>query len=170
MKGDKVKKPIFKRWWFWLLAVVLVIAVLTPKNKTDKPDTEVPAEAEGTASEEATQAEEPLSFVLMDSEVGDYGVEVVLNEGTEFEEHEIAYYIPAGNYLVENLNAKGSGQVTVCSGLPELAGEWESFVIDDSCADPLVVMAGESKELEIKEGQFIILSDETNNFQFTLRQ
>ena len=169
MKGDKVKKPIFKRWWFWLLAVVLVIAVLTPKNKTDKPDTEVPAAAEETVVEEATPAEKPLSFVLMDGEVGDYGVEVVLNEGSEFEEHEIAYYIPAGTYLVDNLNTKGSGQVTVYSGLPELDGEWESFVADENCAPPIVVMPGESKELEIKDGQFIVLSDEVSNFQFTLQ-
>jgi hypothetical protein len=25
--GDKVKKPIFKRWWFWVLAIIVIFAV-----------------------------------------------------------------------------------------------------------------------------------------------
>ena len=41
--------------------------------------------------------------------------------------------------------------------------------MDDNCARPIVVMAGDEKELEIKEGQFVVLSDETSNIKFTLK-
>ena len=122
-----------------------------------------------TETETQSQETEPFSFVLMDGELGEYGVEVVLNQGTESEEHEITYYIPAGTYIVKNQNDKRAGQVTVYSGGPIKNGEWEEFVADEHCASPIVVMAGESKELEIMEGQFIVLSDGTSNIQFTLK-
>ena len=172
---EKVKKPLFKRWWFWAIIVLLVIGMFSPKkeSKTEPIKDEPVKTEEAPAVQEPEKAEEPeeqaLSFVLMDDEVGDYGVEVVINEGTEFEEKEIAYYIPAGVYTVANLEEKGGGQITVYSGLPVKNGEWEEFVADENCASPIVVMAGEEKELEIKEGQFVVLSDKTSNIQFTLK-
>ena len=105
--------------------------------------------------------EEKVSFVLID-DVGEYGTEVVLNEGTEFEEKEIEYHIPEGSYYVTNNNTS-TVQITICSGGPEYDGEWQSFVIDDNCDDPVVLMSGETKDIVIKEGQFVILSDDKNN-------
>ena len=170
MKEGTVKKSLFKRWWFWLVVIIVVIAIITPKSNKDAQQTAEPAQAaEPTQEEEPAQEEDSLSFVLMDDEIGEYGVEVILNEGTEFEEHEIAYYIPAGTYTVTNLDEKGGGQVTVYSGGPEYDGEWQYFVADDNCAAPIVVMAGESKDLEIKDGQFVVLSDRTSNIQFSIK-
>ncbi len=40
MKAEKGKKPIFKRWWFWLIILVFLVAIFTPNDKTD---TEQPA-------------------------------------------------------------------------------------------------------------------------------
>lgn len=183
MKEAKVKKPIFKRWWFWAIVVILFIGIITPKSDKTPTESEKPAIVEEPVKEETakeepvkeeTEKEEPaeeetLTFILMDGEVGEYGKEVVYNKGTEFEEHEICYYIPAGTYLVSNLNDKGAGQVSVYSGEPVKNGEWEEFVMDDNCARPIVVMAGETKELEVKEGQFVVLSDDTTNIQFTMK-
>ena len=134
----------------------------------DKAEAPTPAEAL-TPTEAPTPTDTPLSFVIIDGEAGEYGKEVVLNAETEFEEHEIAYYIPAGTYFVTNRNTKGSGQVTVFSGGPEYDGEWQHFVADENCARPIVVMAGDTKELVIKEGQFVVLSDRTTNIQFVLK-
>ena len=111
----------------------------------------------------------PLIFILHDGVIGDYGKEVILNSGTEFEEHEITYYIPVGNYAVTNLNTKGAGQVSVYCGGPEYDGEWQYFISDENCQKPIVVMANETKELTIKDGQFIVLSDNTDNFEFVLK-
>ena len=182
MLRKKEMKPAIK---YGIIAVAwvlyLVIALTYKPNEDKKVDTVNPTETIAPAQiKDTTKAEKPakseestktelLSFVLKDGETGEYGLEVILNKDTEFEEHEIAYHLPAGTYTVENLNSKGAGQVSVYCGGPEKNGEWEEFVADDNCARPIVVMAGESKELVIKDGQFVVLSDETSNIQFTLK-
>lgn len=134
--------------------------------------TNIEREVKETMSHESQvteiQTEKSLIFVLMDGEEGDYGTTVVLNKGTEFEEYEIEYHIPPGKYNVTNNNAFGGAQVTVYCGGPEYDGEWEYFTADDNCSDPIVVMAGETKELVIKDGQFVVLSDGSSNIQFEL--
>ncbi len=165
-----------------LLALVMVLALCAcgggskESEPADAPaPTEAPALTDVHAPTEApapTETPEPteesISFVIMDGEVGEYGEEVVLNAGTEFEEHEIAYHIPAGTYMVTNLNTKGGGQISIYSGGPEYDGEWQYFVADENCASPIVLMAGDTQELIIKEGQFIVPSDGTENIQFVL--
>ena len=128
--------------------------------------TEEPAEETEAPADEASEA---LAFTLMDGKLGDYGEEVTLNAGTEFEETEIMYHVPAGLYSVKNLNSDGGAQVTVYSGAPVLNGEWEEFVADDTCPSPIVVMGGEEKDLEIKEGQFVVIADGDSNLEFTMK-
>lgn len=99
-----------------------------------------------------------VKFKITGDKVGKYGQVVVLNKGTEFEETEIMYYVPTGSYLVKNLDESRSVQLSIYSGGPEKNGEWEEFVMDDNC-HPLVLMAGDIGELEIQEGQFIVMSD-----------
>ena len=169
----KNMKPVVK---YLIIAVAWLAYLLIAfsGNSEDKESslteaTIAPTSQVEESSQVSTPAEAPLTFIIMDGELGEYGEEVVLNAETEFEEHEITYYIPAGTYSVTNLNAKGGGQVTVYSGGPEYDGEWQYFVADENCASPIVVMAGETKELAIKEGQFIVLSDGTENIQFVLK-
>ena len=160
-----VKYPIIAVAWIIYLIIVFAYSS-SNKESGDETASATPAP---TQIATPSQTEEPLSFVLMDGDMGEYGVEVVLNEGTEFEEHEIVYYLPAGTYSVENHNEKQAGQVSVYCGGPIKNGEWEEFVADDNCAQPIVVMAGQTKELVIKDGQFIVLSDNTSNIQFTMK-
>ena len=169
-----------------ILMMVLALAACGGGKEPEPTETLAPAEAPAptetlapaetpaptetlTPTETLAPTEEPIFFVIMGGEIGEYGEEVVLNAGTEFEEHEIAYHIPAGTYMVTNLNANGGGQVSVYSGGPEYDGEWQYFVADENCASPIVVMAGDTQELVIKEGQFIVLSDGTENIQFVLK-
>lgn len=160
-----VKYPIIAIAWI----IYLIIGITyKPSNKEESTGTASPMPT-STRTETSEQTKETLNFVLKNGELGEYGIEVILNEGTEFEEHEIAYHIPAGVYMVKNKNENNAGQVSVYSGGPEKNGEWEEFVADENCSRPLVLMAGETKELEIKDGQFLILSDGTNDYQFTLK-
>lgn len=185
VKQPKVKKPIYKKWWFYVLIILIIFIIAgavgsSSKNKaTEEPAaassvsqiTEISEAPSVSEDEEATEdtSEQTLSFILMDGELGDYGEEVTLNAGTEFEEVEIMYHIPAGLYSVKNLNPDGGEQVTVYSGAPVLNGEWEEFVADDECQRPIVVMGGEAKDLEIKEGQFVVLADRGSNLEFTMK-
>lgn len=44
----KTKKSILKRWWFWVIAVIVVIAVATNLNQEDSKNTPVNSQANGT--------------------------------------------------------------------------------------------------------------------------
>lgn len=169
-----------------ILAVIFVVVLLSAcdfnintnikdnstKDTTKSSQTETQSnkvETEDTKKEtEETTPEEKLSFIIYEGELGDYGESVVLNAGSEFEENEIAYHIPAGKYKVINQDTSAA-QISVYSGGPEYDGEWQYFVADENCPSPLVVMAGNTAELEIKEGQFIVLSDDSNNIKFILQ-
>ena len=131
----------------------------------NKTETKAPTATPETIATLIPPTDPPLSFMINGNHEK-YGKEVVLNKGSEFEEVEITYYIPSGTYLVTNLNEKESVQISVYSGGPEYDGEWQYFVTDENCAKPIVLFAGDTKELEIKDGQFIVLSDGSNSLQF----
>lgn len=44
--SEKAKKPIFKRWWFWLIVVIAIIAIASVSGN-DKPRKEEPAVTTG---------------------------------------------------------------------------------------------------------------------------
>ena len=116
---------------------------------------------------DSTSSDQPLSFIL-GKEPGEYGKAVTLNAGTEFEEVVNAFYIPAGIYSVTNQD-KETVQINIYCGGPEYAGGTESFVTDENCAGPIILMGGEKKALEVKEGQFVVLSSDNENVEFVLK-
>lgn len=160
MKKDKPKKPIFKRWWFWLIVAALVFGVLTPGQSTTQPTQNTTAE-----SADASLPKSELSFTLSSDDPGEYGEEVVLNANTENEYHFFAFHIPAGDYRVSFGGTKGGVQVTFCDdGI---------FTRDDGMEEvisaeqrPIVVMAGETYNFHINDGQYIKLSDSSKNVFF----
>lgn len=187
-----IRKQSNKKLALGLLAcfILLIIGVvITPnKSKDSSPQSPVVTEAvtetvteekSDAISEEATEeitesntsteeaADNNLSFVL-GGEVGEYGKEVTLNAGTDFEENEIMFHIPAGSYTVTN-NSSAATQLTVYSGGPEKDGEWETFVDDGTCPKPVVIMGGETGDFEIGEGQFLVLSDGSENILFEMK-
>ena len=188
-KTEKVKKPLLKRWWFWVLLLLLIGAVASPKpDGTTKPVSETTQIVEPTATETAVQKEpapsaeptnneageaaqetEAFRVLLSWDETGAYGEQRIINENTDSPMTYIAFSLPAGTYEVKNLNSKGGSQVTVYSGV-EFDGQWEQFVSKD-CDNPIVVMGGEeAKEITIKDGQFVKLSDNSTNIEFVLKQ
>lgn len=156
-----VKYGIIAAAWI----IYLLIALFSP---SDSESVNNPSSENQPAAQEVSSQNASSSFVLLDGEMGDYGVEVVVNKGTEFEETEIAYHIPPGIYEVKNLDTKAV-QVTVYCGGPVKNGEWEEFVADENCASPLVLMASDSADFELKAGQFVVLSDEASNIQFSMK-
>lgn len=43
-------------------------------------------------------------YTLDNKNLGEYGFKVVFNKGTELEEHDVIYKLPAGRYKVTNLD------------------------------------------------------------------
>lgn len=56
--GEKVKKPFYKKWWVWLLAVIIIGSIATGGEETATTDSE-PETVETVATEEPK--EEPVS-------------------------------------------------------------------------------------------------------------
>ena len=159
-------------------------ATLTPTNTLALTDTPVPTDTPATEESipteeinvEATESVNSDSedntydkFILSWNVEGEYGKKMILNKDTKMAMTYIAFQIPAGVYTVTNKADRGAAQVTVYSGIVK-NGQVEEFS-SDNCAFPIVVMAGkDSKELEIKEGQFIKLSDNSTNIEFSINK
>lgn len=54
-----MKKPIFKRWWFWLLVVLVVLMGVGGMSQDDAPDRSAPEAVEATAEPTPSPTPEP---------------------------------------------------------------------------------------------------------------
>ena len=63
MNETKVKKPVYKKWWFWLIIVVLAIAIFMPDDgtDTDASDKTKPVETEQLSDTETYAKENSLT-------------------------------------------------------------------------------------------------------------
>ena len=151
MKDDKPKKPIYKRWWFWLIIVSVIFAAVSPKNGTAQPSDDLQKSV--------------LSFTLAFDDPGKYGKEIVLNAGTENEYRCYGFYIPAGDYRVTFKGSKGAVQVTFCEdGINTLDNGMEELIGAEQ--RPIVAMAGETYNFYINDGQYVKLSDGSKQVLF----
>lgn len=133
MAKDKIKKPFYKKWWFWLLAIIVVIALTqcgdedaadtdtadenaqTEEKTADNETTNEQAENEEDEAEQAEESAEPEEEGEMDAKI-DAGVYKV---GTD---------IPAGEYLVF---ANGMGYIESAS---DSTGQLDSIIFNDNLA------------------------------------
>ena len=82
-------------------------------------------------------------------ELGEYGQELVLNEGTEFEDKTIGYFVPAGKYEVTNIGDK-MAQINVYKNEKAITDGWEEWA--DGKAE--LVDVNETKEMVVEDGYF----------------
>lgn len=55
MSKEKVKKPFYKRWWVWAIAIIIVIAAFNAGGEDSSDVTNNDAEADTAAEEETTE-------------------------------------------------------------------------------------------------------------------
>ena len=161
--GAKNKKPIFKKWWFWLFVFVIIGSIASGGSDTEaEPVTAPPATTLSPTAEPTNLA--TTSIELIAGEAGEYGELFTMNKGTEFEETYYIYHIPAGTYVVTNtgeymsqFNVYSDEIVTNDSGWDEVA---ESFYVK-------VLDVGASDTFTIADGQFIEIHEPA---KFTLEK
>lgn len=96
------------------------------------------------------------SFYITEGEVGEYGFELTLNKGTEFEETKIYYHIPEGNYTITNLG-DCHAQVSVYSdNVVKNSSGWEEFA---EAFDGITFGVGESGTIHIGENQCVEITE-----------
>lgn len=170
------KKPFYKKWWFWVIIGVVVIALISGSatgNKTDVPETTVGTETtteeisemnfdESTSTEEIiseeTQVsqEEKLIIEIEGDTDGQYSTLLVFNEGTEDEMSRYVQIIPAGTYKATNIDYQHDiGGLNVYS--EELHTGSTGFDEFKEIYGAEMVKKGESVVVTIEEGQCIYI-------------
>ncbi len=54
-KSEKIKKPIYKKWWFWLIIVIAVIGIASSSS-----DTQTPTKTTSSGSVATSTTQEPV--------------------------------------------------------------------------------------------------------------
>lgn len=102
-KSAKQKKPFYKKVWFWIVVILLVLGL--------------PGACSSDASDESTNSPEPqkqeqdaatVTYTITGGETGEYGRVVTLNEDTDMPVDKYLYKLPAGTYKVTTTNEKMS--------------------------------------------------------------
>ena len=141
---EKVKKPIYKKWRFWVIIVILVLGVFGMGGNSNEEATT------DTTAEQTEEAKETITLTA--GEIGDYGKEIVMNEGTDMPENLIVYYVPAGDYTVKNVG-KNMTQVSVYEGF----ARDESTGYDDytNVGDTPTIDVDQTADINVPDGWFI---------------
>lgn len=112
----------------------------------------------------STQENQPEPIVLSWDEEGEYGKETTLNANTDMPYTFIEFHIPIGTYQVIN-NGESSVQVSINNDGTVITEEgWEDPIAD--AGNNVVLMPGDEGELTIKEGQYVKLTDHSDNIYF----
>ncbi len=118
------------------------------ENKTEGSKEETPEESSKENTSDA-------GIELIAGETGEYGKELVLNEGTEFEDKTIGYFVPSGMYEVKNIGDHMT-QVNVYKNEKKTTEEgWEEWA--DTNVELLDV--NETKEMKVEEGYFFNIDE-----------
>ena len=147
---DKVKKPIFKKWWFWAIIIVLVVGIFGSGGKSDE---EATPEATPETTTEQTQEASTDAITLTFGELGEYGTSEKLEQDGEVLKEYIAYRVPSGTYTVTN-KGKNRTQVTVYKDGTSVN---EDGNVEQNMSDtkPILLDANASDTLTINDGEYI---------------
>ncbi len=144
----KVKIGVTVAFW------ILFFAIGAFGDKSDGNGSNTQATVNEVAEEEAKDkteiADDNKEIELKAGEIGEYGRELVLNEGTDSEDRTIGYFVPVGTYEVKNIGDKPT-QVNVYKDEKNTTDEgWEEW------ADGKVELidVNETKEMKVGEGYF----------------
>ncbi len=162
-KGVKIIITIICTLWF--------IGILG--NTNDDTNT-TPSDTNNVTQEESVQTEntqnmenkeenkesvkEKEVIKLVAGEPGEYGKAVTLDEGTEFEEHLILYYVPSGDYEVKNIGDR-LAQVNAYEGY--VYNEEEGFTEALDGANIIMLKPNETGTINVPEGWFIEIHEPT---------
>ncbi|TKC14384.1 hypothetical protein [Robertmurraya kyonggiensis] len=143
MTHERVKKPFYKRWWVWLLALIVIIALtqcgddetIEPANETKTEDTTLSnqTEEQDEATNETSDEEE--------QQVEEEDEDTQIKAGT----YKIGTDLPAGEYLVF---ADSTAYIESAS---DSTGELDSILFNDNLPN------GAHSYVTLNEGEYFKL-------------
>lgn len=150
----------------WVLYLLIAFAGMSRKQDKDSSDsTANKVETNVTESESNTEtkpeekteakeaeADESFDFVITVGQAGEYGFENTLNAGTEFEETQIVYHIPAGKYKVKYMGSS-QGQISAYSDSTHKNEDgWEE---PEDTKDVAEFKPNETVDFKIEDGYYL---------------
>lgn len=184
---EQVKTPLYKRKWFIILIAFLLLGgcvrnctnsrgdnkeqvepAAAAEETASPEDNKVKAEKETVASEkdessQETEAEvEPeevaLTIDLVAGKENEYSKSRTWNAGTEYEETQLVYYVPAGTYEVTNAGEYPT-QVNVYEGVAVTDEGWEEPA---NVGDVITLKVGETGQITVPEGYYVDIAEPTH--------
>lgn len=148
---QKPKKPIYKKWWFWLILVLIVGAMGSDPETTDAPDgSSEPVSTSGVSPSETTQPAEETT-VPATEEAMTYPTVQTWGEGM----YKVGTDIPAGEYYVTSTEYFGA-YVEVAK---DSSGEFDSIVANDNVYTFTFITVSEGQYLTVTAGEFVKAED-----------
>ena len=137
----KVKKPIYKKWWFWLIVVVVLVGLFYPTDDTDTPvlSNTTPTESTTEPTESVgTEAEKPQEETPEEDDIW-----------TKAGMYKVGEEIPAGEYYIET--TKSSCYYARTS---DSTGALESIIENDNISTFTFVTLKDGEYFEITNAKF----------------
>lgn len=135
--SEKVKKPFYKKWWVWAIAIVIIAVAATGGDEEETTADDETEQEEGEETEEEKKVEEAAESVETETEDeveeanneddsaendDEAGDDAVIAAGT----YKVGEDIPGGEYLVF---ATGMGYIESAS---DSTGELDSIIFNDN--------------------------------------
>lgn len=146
----KVKKPIWKKWWGWILAVIIVAAI-TSGGESDK-DTD----ASNNSNQGIVVQEESADTTQEESNLEEQGntnkeekKDTKIKAGT----YKIGVDLPAGEYV---FFAKGMGYIEVAS---DSTGSLDSIISNDNVSGHTYITVNDGEYLKLRSGEAYAVAD-----------
>lgn len=182
---EQVKTPFYKRKWFIILIAFLLLGgcvrnctnsrgdnkeqvepiveveeAASPEDNKGEQEKEAPASEKDEPSQEAETepAEAALTIDLVAGKENEYSESRTWNAGTEFEETQLVYYVPAGTYEVTNAGEYPT-QVNVYEGVAVNDEGWEEPA---NVGDIITLKVGETGQITVPEGYYVDIAEPTH--------
>ena len=182
---EQVKTPFYKRKWFIILIAFLLLGgcvrnctnsrgdnkeqvepivevedAASPEDNKGEQEKEAPTSEKDEPSQEAEAepAEAALTIDLVAGKENEYSEPRTLNAGTEFEETQLVYYVPAGTYEVTNAGEYPT-QVNVYEGVAVNDEGWEEPA---NVGDIITLKVGETGQITVPEGYYVDIAEPTH--------
>lgn len=153
--NPKVRYGIIAAGWLVYLVIGLSGRGKRSENKITDTSSETVATQEAEPAEEAQPAETQAADVitLTAGQTNEYSQTRTWNAGTELEETQLVYYVPAGKYEVENIGGYRA-QVNVYEGMKVNEDGWEEPA-NIAEGTPLVLDKGQTGTITVPDGYYI---------------
>lgn len=155
-----------------IVGVFFISSIVVAANKKNAPPTTDPVVTEESINSEPSESSieetstdeqnESAQIELVAGELGDYGLIIILNEGSDFEDINYCYFVPAGTYQVTNVGEYMT-QVDVnknekSTDVDSDGNEYEYWTE----GTPYVLDVDATEEITVEDGYFIEIEEPTH--------